>query len=402
MISHVKNMGLKIGICGTGVFAQSFIPLFKNHPGVGQVVLCDLDADKRRTTAAKFDLQETCESLDALCERDVDAIAIFTQHHIHGPQAIQALRAGKHVYSAVPAAASIEEMTGLVEAVKESGKQYLVGETSVYYPCAIYCREQFQRGAFGDIVYSEGEYYHDYNHGLIDVLKHRHGPDWEHYANWPPLYYPTHSMSMAVSVTGAHAVEVTALGVEDRDPDGLFQGQNQYWNNNFSNQVMLCRMSDGSVARVNEFRRIGTGANRMSLYGTLGCYEQQAGAAAWVERDKPGFIDLTEKLTCRKLEVDPDSGMAVVPEGEDGTHQGVSSIHPVEQLPKEFLGLPNGHAGSHQFLVHDFVTACLENKLPPHNHVWDAARYLIPGLVGHESSLQGGVKLSVPDLGDPE
>ncbi len=27
----------------------------------------------------------------------------------------------------------------------------------------------------------------------------------------------------------------------------------------------------------------------------------------------------------------------------DGTHLGVSTIHPVNRLPKEFIGLPNGH-----------------------------------------------------------
>ena len=39
-------MSIKIGICGTGAFADCFIPLFRAHPLVRQVVLCDLDAAK--------------------------------------------------------------------------------------------------------------------------------------------------------------------------------------------------------------------------------------------------------------------------------------------------------------------------------------------------------------------
>ncbi len=35
-------MGIKVGMCGTGAFADCFIPLFKHHPQVDQVVLCDL------------------------------------------------------------------------------------------------------------------------------------------------------------------------------------------------------------------------------------------------------------------------------------------------------------------------------------------------------------------------
>ena len=85
---------------------------------------------------------------------------------------------------------------------------------------------------------------------------------------------------------------------------------------------------------------------------------------------------------------------------DDGTHLGVAAVHPVERLPREFAGLPNGHAGSHQFLVDDFVKSCISGDLPS-NNVWDAARYVLPGLIAHESALQGGALLPIPDLGDP-
>ena len=39
-------MGIKVGICGTGSFSRNFIPLFKHHPGVDSVVLCDLVEEK--------------------------------------------------------------------------------------------------------------------------------------------------------------------------------------------------------------------------------------------------------------------------------------------------------------------------------------------------------------------
>ena len=70
----------------------------------------------------------------------------------------------------------------------------------------------------------------------------------------------------------------------------------------------------------------------------------------------------------------------------------------MERLPKEFVGLPNGHCGSHQFLVDDFVQACLTGTTPP-NNVWQAARYCVPGLVAHESALRGGELLEIPDFG---
>jgi len=392
-------MGLRLGICGAGAFAEEFIPLFRAHPGVDHVILCDLDAEKLAAKCAKFGIADRCASLDALCATDVDAIAIITQHHLHGPQAVQALRAGKHVYSAVPSAISIPEITELVQTVESTGKIYMIGETSYYYPCAIYCRQRFNEGAFGHVVYAEGEYYHDYSHGMYAVLQSRFGKDWEKFYGMAPLFYPTHSTSMIVSVTGAHATHVCGMGFIDRHPDNLYARPDNVWKNPFSNETMLCKMSDGSMARISEFRRIGhPGTVGMSLYGTEASYEEQVGSKMWVTKDLKECSDLGEALCIRVV-----TGMPPTPEQmatAGAVHKGVSRIHPVARLPKEFVGLANGHEGSHQFLVHDFVTACLTGQTPP-NNVWAAARYLTPGLVAHQSAMQGGTLLEVPDFGDP-
>lgn len=394
-------MGIRIGVCGVGAFARHFIPLFKAHPDVENVVLCDLDAQKLDERCFQFEIDDSCGSLDELCEWDVDAIAIITQHHLHGPQAVQALEAGKHVYSAVPSAISIEEITELVRTVEETGQTYMIGETSYYYPCAIYCRMRYEAGDFGHIVYGEAEYYHDYVHGMYDVARWRHGDDWERYFGMPPMFYPTHSTSMIVSVTGAYATHASGMGFVDRHEDNLYAREDNVWQNPFSNETMLCRMSDGSMARISEFRRIGhPGTVGMSLYGTEASYEEQVGARMWVTKNRDTCEDLSETLATKSIAVEADDAMAGVT-SEDGTHRSVSEVHPVHRLPREFAGLPNGHNGSHQFLVDDFVTACVTGETPP-NNVWDAARYLLPGLVAHESALQGGVLMEVPDLGYPK
>jgi predicted dehydrogenase len=391
-------MGIEVGICGVGAFADCFIPLFKAHPLVDRVVLCDLNTEKLQAKAAQFGISDTCPSLDRLSQSSVDAIAIITQHHLHGPQAVQALKSGKHVYSAVPSAISIEEMTALVRAVEVSGRVYMLGETSYYYPCTIYCRERFQQGDFGHVVYAEAEYYHDYTHGMYAVAQWRHGAEWERYFGMPPFFYPTHSTSMVISVTGAHALQVCGMGFVDRHPDNLYARPDNVWKNPFSNETMLCKMSDGSMARISEFRRVGhPGTVGMRMYGTEASYEEQVKAQTWVTKDRATCVDLREELSCAGLPATEGQMAAVT--GSDGTHRGVSRVHPIERLPAEFIGLPNGHNGAHQFLVDDFVRACAAGKTPP-NNVWQAARYLLPGLIAHQSALQGGVLMEVPDFGE--
>ena len=389
-------MGIRVGMCGVGSFATGFIPLFNAHPLVDEIILCDLDAEKLRDRSERFGIHATCPSLDELCELDIDAVAIITQHWLHAPQAIQALRAGKHVYSAVPMGHSLDEITELVRAVEETGRTYMIGETSYYYPCAIYCRERFRAGDFGRIVYGEGEYYHDYDHGLYDVYKWRGGERWRELAGDPPMLYPTHSTSMIISVTGAHMTHVSCLGVVDEHEDGLFGVDANIHQNEFSNESALFRMSDGSTCRINGH----PGTVGMSLYGTLGSYEEQANAKVWVTKDAAETTDVSALLAPAGIAVaDVDDPMAKVTSA-DGTHASASRVHDLARLPKEFIGLGNGHLGSHQFLVDDFVKACVSGETPP-NSVWDAARYMVPGVIAHESAKRGGELLEIPDFGDP-
>jgi predicted dehydrogenase len=394
-------MGIKVGICGVGAFSEHFIPLFKAHPLVSEVTLCDHNAEKLAAKCEKFGIGRTSPSLDKLVQEDLDAIAIFTQNWMHGPQAVQALKSGKHVYSAVPSAITMDEITTLVRTVEATGKVYMIGETSYYYPCAIYCRERYRKGDFGQVVYGEAEYYHDWDHGLYDVMKWRGGDNWKKFAGAPPMHYPTHSVSMITSVTGAHATHVSCLGYVDKHADGLYAPGANRWKNTFSNETALCRMSDGSVSRINEFRRIGhPGTVRMSLHGTSASYEEQHSAQAWVTKNAKETVDLKELLSCRSVPASADKGQMGKVNSADGTHHGASGIHDFARLPKEFRGLGNGHAGSHQFLIDDFVKACVSGEQPP-NHVWNAARYLVPGLIAHESALQDGAMLEIPDFGGP-
>jgi len=393
-------MGIKTGIVGVGSFAQGFIPLFKAHPLVDRVVLCDLDAEKLQQNAEKHGIPDVSPSLDHLCGTDVDAAVLITQNWLHAPQSIQALEAGKHVYSAVPAGIEVDEIARLVETVERTGRIYMLGETSYYYPAVIYCRRRFQEGAFGQIAYAEAEYYHDWDHGLYEVARWRGGERWRQTAGIPPMYYPTHSTSQIISITGAHMAHVSCQGFVDRHEDGIYPA-NQ-WHNPFSNESALFRMSDGSICRINEFRRIGhPGAVRMALFGTRASFEDNSAGAVWVTKNRDEKIRLDDRLACTGQPVrkpEKAEGMDLVT-AEDGTHLGVSAVHSIDRLPGEFIGLPNGHRGSHQFLVDDFVRACVSGQTPP-NNVWDAARYTIPGIVAHESAMQEGALLEIPDFGD--
>jgi predicted dehydrogenase len=397
---------LILGVIGAGGdFARYFLPLFKAHPLVGEVRIAELREDRRVQVAKTFGIERTYRDHRELCaDKDVDAVLIFTERMKHVPFALSALAAGKHVYSAVPAASSLEELHSLVEAVKQTGLVYMMGETSLYYPGAVYCRQKYRAGEFGRFVYGEGEYYHDMAEpgcSFYDIYQQAHGEQWRKFAGFPPMLYPTHSVSVVLGVTGARAVSVSCIGLDDSEhEDGCWGKGKNLWDNPYSSQSALFRTSDGGMMRINEFRRVGTGEQnhvRLSIFGTKASFEQQPGGErgnySWSMPGKPP-VDLADLLGCQAHynpapdETRPDKLMCM------------SSVHDVARLPEEFKGMLNGHYGSHQFLVDDFVKACVYDRVPPGN-VWDAARFNAPGIVAHASAMKDGEVMAVPDFGTP-
>lgn len=394
---------VKIGVLGAGSFSCAFIPLFQAHPLVSEVYVAETMPDRLSQARDKFHVKTSYMNLEELLKSDVDAVAVFSQRWMHAPHAIAALRAGKHVYSAVPAAISIEELEQLMQAVKETGLTYMMGETSYYQPATVYCRKRFAAGEMGRFVYAEGEYNHDMEHGFYGPYQGSNGPEWKKYASFPPMLYPTHSCGMVLGVTGARMTSVSCLGYVDDHEDGIFNKELSRWNNHFSNETALYRTSDGGMVRINEFRRIGlkspvTGSVRCRIYGTAACYEEQANARAWITHD--GKVeDLIEQLKCTP-NYHPGAAKAVQMEGvQDDFFSSLAPVHDHQRLPREFASLGNGHFGSHQFLVDDFLKACKTGILPPVN-VWTAAKYCAPGIVAHASAQREGELLPIPDLGD--
>ena len=387
---------LKVAIIGGGQFSSSFIHLFQAHPFVEEVALVELNPERRANIAAKISIKRTFASLSELWDSDFNAVAIFTPRWTHAQIALEAIENGRHVYTAVPMGITQNEISQLVEASSKTKLTYFMAETSFYYPAVVFSRKKFAQGEIGKFVYGEGEYLHDMSHGFSDAYAANGGDDWKSTASFPPMLYSTHSVSTILSVTGAQATSVTCIGLKDTAGDGIFDSNVSMWKNDQSNQIALFETSDGGVMRIAELRRVGTAplesTVRMSIFGTEGSFEQQVGYASWATKNS--FDIITDEIgTFSDVEnpysLKPDY---IPPNLWDG---GFARVHDRSQLPKEFVGLSNGHGGSHQFMVDDFVMDAVGERKAPMN-VIDAARFTIPGVLAHQSAQIAGQKLQIP------
>ena len=407
-------MKLRIGVVGVG-FSKGFIPLFQAHPDVEHVALAELVPERREEAASQFGLTEVYESFDEMLEKgkDLNCIALFTSRHMHGPMVIQALKAGKHVYSAVPIALEVEDIREIIELVKKTRLMYMMGETCYYYPCAMFCREMYRAGRLGEFVYGEAQYYHDMAHGFYEGFKRGHkafeksGADWKKVAGVPPLLYPTHSVGMVLSALDTYATRVSCYGYRDKQDPDIFSAGANLWDNPFSNETAVMQLNNGGIIRISEYRRIGwrkPSSHIQCMYGTKGGYEGSVGRYVFVDElgSRAIMTDVSERINPFGFNQEADKTAALQKMVNGGYHDDLSEVQfeKSKRLPKEFQGLGNGHMGTHKLLVHDFVQAVVQNKLPP-VHAWAAARYMLPGIMAHQSAMQNNAALDVPDFGDP-
>lgn len=412
-------MRRKITICfiGCGRFAPAFVPLFKVHPDVEKVYVCDIRRERAEDFSRRFGVDIIDSLEDALARPDINSIAIFTERQKHGPIAIAALKAGKHVYSAVPCAVDVEDIMEIERLVRQKRLTYSMGETGYYRAATIFCRKEFKKGSFGKFVYGEAQYNHDIRN-MEFSFRSSSGERWKEFAGIPPFFYPTHSTSMILgAMPGVRALTVSAQGYRPETYTDIFGAENQnVYQNPFGNTAMLLTLSNGGVARISENRVVGWKSPETYIsqfQGTDGCYEFAVAShyfAKWnPDTAKDGRLpdgvtmqlvndQLLPPSICQALKENMAEGIQKVADGMG--FRETSPIQPIARLPKEFEGYNNGHNGTHHFLVDDFCRAMAEDKLSPTN-IWQTARFNIPGLIAHQSALKGGEVMQVPDLGEP-
>ncbi len=343
----VSDRKIRVGIAGYGVckFGAEFG--FQHHPNVEVVAVTDLFPDRCAELARVCGCGKTYPSLEEMVKDDrIEAVFVATDAPSHPRHCIAALKHGKHVASAVPAVfGSLEDAHALYEAVKASGRKYMMFETSCFHEDLHAMREIYRAGGLGKLVYSEGEYFH-YMEQPIPSYK-----DWR--VGLPPQWYPTHSNAYYVGVTGGSFTEVSCLGM----PSAIehLQPANNRYQNPFGTEIALFRTSEGGMSRM---------------------------GVSW---DTPGFGGEMGRVRGRRG-------------AYYGKYEGLESKLPNTLRPPLPPGVAaGGHGGSHGHLMNEFVTAILQDREPLVNIAW-ALNLTVGGIVAHQSALKGGELIKVPQF----
>ncbi len=347
---------VRLGIVGGG-FGAAFH--WHQDPNCIVEAVSDLRADRRDGLMRVYGCAKSYESLEKLIlDPKIDAVAVFTEAPNHVRHCVAVMNTGKHCICAVPAAVSLDECHQLIKAKERNHVRYMMAETSYYRWPTITARKLYEDGKFGEILYTEAEYYHPIGHDQ-DGLSHWNGQRTWRYG-YPPMLYPTHATAFLVGVTRERLVEVSCLGEGSDDP----AFHDNAYHNPFANGSALFRTSKGHMMRCNVMWEIWNHGER----------------AQWMGRHLSMFMDSW-------------SGQPYVIH-EDGQPDVTAQPDYWHMVP-ETMRVDSGHGGSHPFLTHEFITALVENREPSVN-VYEAVAMTAPGIVAHQSALKGGEQMKVP------
>jgi predicted dehydrogenase len=114
---------LTVGVVGGGIGAMQ-IEAFRALPDLYSLeAICDIDASRAESLAAKHAIPYVLTEFDALIARDLEIISICTPSGLHFEQAKKALHAGRNVIVEKPFASSLAEADELEKVERESGKR---------------------------------------------------------------------------------------------------------------------------------------------------------------------------------------------------------------------------------------------------------------------------------------
>jgi predicted dehydrogenase len=367
---------IRIGVVGGG-FGTDFF--WHQHPNCVVTAVSDLRPDRREKLKRVYSCDTEYESLEKLVlDKNVDAVAIFTDGPLHVQHVVEAMKNGKHAISAVPACwGSLEEAQLLLDTVKKYGLTYMMAETGYWQQSTITARKYFQEGKFGDLFYCEAEY----QHPGLEALYFRDGQKTWRYG-LAPMHYPTHTTSQLIGVTGERLTGVVSHGWGDDDP---ICKDNPYNNPFWSESAMFSTNKNKSFRANIWWRGAFKGCERAQWIGSkLSLYMN---SPHWGQ----GLVIRSGKQT----EKDDAGFVRELPE--------IEKFQPTNWWETDMLPEPlrhiSGHEGSHTFITNEFVMALVEERKPAVD-VYEALAYTVPGIVAHESSLRGGEYLKIPQF-DP-
>lgn len=360
----IDSTAKKIHICIVGMgFGKMFTEIYLAHPNVAKVSIFDTNEALARQVVESNPCLSLYNSFQQLLDDpSLDAVHLVTPIPLHEEQSVMVLNAGKHCACTVPMAMSLVGIERIIRAKNDSGKKYMMMETSMYTYQFFHVKHLIESGSLGKIQFMRGSHYQEM-------------AGWpDYWRGMPPMYYATHAISPIIGLSGSKVKSVICLGSGTMDEALVANYSNPY-----PIETALLTLENNIKAEVTRslFETAKEIQEGFFVYGSKQSFE-------W------GFTEYEEPY---------------ITTASDPTYKGRGGVFDIyhgkipiynERLPENLHKYKSsGHHGSHPHLVHDFVTAIVEDK-EPFLSAELSGNICATGICAHESAMNDGIKINIP------
>ncbi len=143
---------VKFGIIGCGNIFPHYARYTKPYAFVELAACADLDLDRARERAEEFGVPRACTVEELLADPEIQIVVNLTYPIAHAEVSLQALRAGKHVYSEKPIGIALDEARAVVETARERGLKVACAPDTMLGAGIQTCRRLIDEGRIGEPV----------------------------------------------------------------------------------------------------------------------------------------------------------------------------------------------------------------------------------------------------------
>ena len=361
---------LKFGLVGMG-FGANFAPILKYHPNTELFALCRRNSFELENAGKNLGVSKLYTDFEEMISlEELNAILIMSPVSEHYTMAKMSLEAGKHTAVTVPMAETKEQCIDLLETRKKSGKVYMMFETAVYSRSFLFVKELLDSGKLGKIQFLRGS--HQQNMSM---------PGWpDYWYGFPPMLYATHALSPLLALADKKVESVNCYGSGKIREEFAVR-----YNSPFAVETALLKLRDSDLAcelTRSLFDTIRQFRESFDVYATKLSFE-------WEQISGEGHV-LHSNLEDAERITPPDYSNRL-PESIQAYSTGKVAD---EEHASSIQG--GGHGGSYPHMVHEFVSAILEDRRSAID-ADKAANWTMAGICAHESAMKNGENIIVPE-----
>jgi predicted dehydrogenase len=244
-------MVMNVGVIGYGYWGPNLVRNFSELRDSQVVMVSDLRQDRLTKVAARYpSIQMTTNYQDIINNSAVDAVIIATPVSTHYPLALEALRAGKHVWIEKPIATTSEQALHLMEEAAQRSLVLMVDHTFVYTGAVRKIAQLISNGDTGQV------YYYDATRVNLGLFQRDVNVLWD---------LAVHDLSIIEHVFQSKPRAVSATGIS-HIPD---QPENVAYMTLFFEDSLIAHVNVNWLSPVKVRRTLIGGSKKMIVYDEL-------------------------------------------------------------------------------------------------------------------------------------